>query len=189
VSARSSGSFYFDDVYVSNVSSGSSTTTTTTTTTTVAAASGYLINTGFETADGFAAKSASLATVNANDGAWYGYFAISSAAKVSGTYGASLAAKNRYIRTPMVANPNKITFSIKASGTTSNYTIELQKSTDNATWTTVSTYAANGSNTGAIKTTAATKTKTVSLTGNYYFRWLMSARSTGTVYIDNVKIE
>ncbi|MBR6061587.1 MAG: alpha-amylase, partial [Spirochaetales bacterium] len=189
VSARSSGSFYFDDVYVSNVSSGSSTTTTTTTTTTVAATSGYLINTGFETADGFAAKSASLATVNANDGAWYGYFAISSAAKVSGTYGASLAAKNRYIRTPMVANPNKITFSIKASGTTSNYTIELQKSTDNATWTTVSTYAANGSNTGAIKTTAATKTKTVSLTGNYYFRWLMSARSTGTVYIDNVKIE
>jgi len=148
-----------------------------------------LIDNGFETADGFAALSTGVWTRTAEDGAWYSNSAyISTTPKVSGTYGAGLAATGRYLRTPQKSNPKTLTFSGRASATTSNFTMVVQTSPDNATWTTKATYSCNGANTGTIKSTNTAYTVNLGLTGNYYIRWYISARSSGSFYFDDVKV-
>jgi len=164
--------------------------TTATTTTTTVATSGDLINNGFETSDGFTSKSTGVWTLTAEDGAWYSNSAyISTTPKYSGTYGAGLAATGRYLRTPQKANPKTLTFYCRASATTSNFTVVVETSPDNSTWTTKATFSANGSNTGTIKSTFAQKTVSLNLTGNYYIRWRISARSSGSFYFDNVVLK
>ena len=149
-----------------------------------------LINNGFEVADGFAALSTGVWTRTAEDGAWYSNSAyISTTPKRSGTYGAGLAATGRYLRTPQMSNPKTLTFWCRASATTSNYTVTLESSPDNVTWTSRGTFTANGSNTGSITSAFTQKTVSLNLTGSYYLRWRVSARSSGSFYFDDVIVK
>lgn len=189
ISARSAGSFYFDDVKVTgtglDTSSSGSTGSSSGSTTTVK----ELLNNGFETANGFTTKSSGTWTVAAKDGTWSAYAYINSTAKIDGSYGCGLAAKGRYITTPQVTAPKTVSFKAKASGSTANFTVDVQTSTDGSTWTTVKSYKANGSNTGDITTTAKTITATVNKTGKNYVRFYISARSAGSLYMDSVVIK
>jgi len=96
---------------------------------------------------------------------------------------------NEYVNTPVLTSPEKIKFWMRASGSTSNFTVKVQSSTDQSSWTTHATLRANGSNTGDIINTYREFTFTPSLEGNHYLRWMMESRTTGNVYMDVVTIE
>jgi len=156
------------------------------TTTTTTVASSYALNNGFEWG---AAKATGIWTYTAADGAWYSYNAYTSTTpKVSGTYGCGMAATGRYLRSPQKSNPKVLTFAGRASATTSNFTVQVQTSPDASTWTTKATYSCNGANTGTIKYENTTYTVNLNMTGNYYIRWYISARSSGSFYFDDIKL-
>ncbi|NRD19035.1 choice-of-anchor D domain-containing protein [Winogradskyella eckloniae] len=88
-----------------------------------------------------------------------------------------------------LTDPTSISFIARASGVTSNYTINFQYSTaPGGPWTTVTSIVANGSNTGDITNTANTFNINLNLIGTYYLRILQSPRSGGSFYLDDVEI-
>ena len=107
----------------------------------------------------------------------------------TGTNFAGIRDLNGWIQTKQYLNPTDISFWGKASGTTSNYTVVVQTSPDGTkAWTDHLTIVANGSNSGDVTTTYAEYSANLNLTGNYYIRWYMSARTGGTFYFDDVTI-
>jgi len=96
---------------------------------------------------------------------------------------------NGWVRTPLLTNPTQLTFWGRTSGTTSNYTITLQVATaDSASWMNVTTFVANGTDTGTITNNYSQKTVDLNLTGNYWLRWYMTVRSGGSLYFDDVEV-
>jgi hypothetical protein len=93
-----------------------------------------------------------------------------------------------WIRTPAINNPQTLTFWCEASSGTANYTITIQTSTDDVSYSDVTTFSANGSNTGTITNAYALKTVNLNLTGAYYVRLNMTARTGGSFYFDDVNI-
>ncbi|MUU78490.1 choice-of-anchor D domain-containing protein [Winogradskyella endarachnes] len=88
-----------------------------------------------------------------------------------------------------ITDPTSLSFIARASGGTSNYTINFEyATTPTGPWTTVSSIVANGSNTGDITTTANTFNINLNLIGDYYIRILQSPRSGGSFYLDDVEI-
>ncbi|WP_299105971.1 choice-of-anchor D domain-containing protein [uncultured Winogradskyella sp.] len=88
-----------------------------------------------------------------------------------------------------LTDPTSLSFIARASGGTSNYTINFEYATaPTGPWTTVSSIVADGSNTGDITTTANTFNINLNLIGDYYIRILQSPRSGGSFYLDDVEI-
>lgn len=84
---------------------------------------------------------------------------------------------------------SSISFRASASGATANFTMKVQYSTSSTgLWTDISTIVADGSNTGDVTTTWKTFTSPISVSGTYFLRFLMSARSGGSFYLDNVDV-
>jgi hypothetical protein len=97
---------------------------------------------------------------------------------------------NGWISTGLLTDPQSVSFYARASGTTSNFTVVVQYSDDNTNWSNVpsGSASANGSNTGSITTAYQLYNYSLNLTGNYYIRWTMSARTGGSYYFDDVAI-
>lgn len=92
------------------------------------------------------------------------------------------------ITTVAVSNPSSITFQGAASGTTANFTIKVQHSNSSTgPWTDAATINANGSNTGTI-TDVWNSYNFPLVSGTHFLRIVMSARSGGSFYLDNVQI-
>ena len=137
-----------------------------------------LINTGFEGSTSFPAGwTQNSAYVNNNSSEAY-----------AGTYYAGMNATNDYFYTPLLSSPTSISFWVRASGSTSNNTTKVQYSTDGTNWNDLSTYSSNGSNTGDVTDTYSQKFINANLTGDYYIRWFMSARTGGSAYFDEILI-
>lgn len=118
-----------------------------------------------------------------------GYYQNAAANAYSGTYHAGMNSINDWIRMPLLTDPTSLTFWARASGTTSNYTIRVQYSTDEISWFDSSVIIANGSNTGDITTTYQQFNINLNLIGDYYVRWFMSARTGGSFYLDEVEVQ
>ncbi|WP_179316613.1 beta strand repeat-containing protein [Winogradskyella undariae] len=93
------------------------------------------------------------------------------------------------ITSASIVNPASINFNARASGSTSNFTINIQYATSNSgPWTTAETIVANGSNTGTITDVTQAFSYTLDLTGTYFLRILQSPRSGGSLYLDDVEV-
>jgi hypothetical protein len=114
-----------------------------------------------------------------------GYVTNNGTNAYSGTNYAGLNAATKYIRTNLISNPSSVSFYYRASGTSANYTVKCQTSTDGTTWSDVGTYVTTGS--GA-STTYVSENITLNLTGDYYIKWIMTDRSGGSFYFDAVTI-
>ncbi|WP_418512523.1 choice-of-anchor D domain-containing protein [Corallibacter sp.] len=106
----------------------------------------------------------------------------------SGSQKAGMNDDNDWIRTEQLLSPSDLSFWARASGSTSSYTITIQYSSDNTTWLDHSQIIANGSNSGDITNSYQQFNVNLNLTGNYYIRWFMSARSGGSFYLDDVEV-
>lgn len=106
----------------------------------------------------------------------------------TGTNYAGMNAAADYFYTPLLSSPESISFWVSASSTTANNSTKVQYSANAVDWTDLGIYAANGSNTGDVTTTISQKVITASLTGDYYIRWYMNARSSGSQYFDDILI-
>jgi len=93
-----------------------------------------------------------------------------------------------YFYTPLLASPTTISFWVSASSATASNTTKVQYSSDGNTWMDLASYASNGSDTGDVTLSWSLKTINANLTGDYYIRWFMSARSGGSAYFDDVLI-
>lgn len=137
-----------------------------------------LINTGFEGSTSFPTGW----TQNSS------YVQSNSSIAHTGSYYSGMNAANDYFYTPQLSSPTTISFWVSASSATANNTTIVQYSTDATTWTDLATYSANGTDTGDVTVAWSQKTINANLTGNYYIRWFMSARSGGSAYFDDVLI-
>lgn len=115
-----------------------------------------------------------------------GYVANGAANANTGTYYAGLNATPKYIRTDLVTNPSSVSFYYRYSSATANNTVKVQVSSNGTDWTDVGTpYVATGS--GAT-ITYVNSSIDLNLTGQYYIQWVMTARTGGSFYFDDVKI-
>ena len=80
-------------------------------------------------------------------------------------------------------NPTSLSFDAKGSGATTAYTIVVEYSADGTNWTVAATYASNTFN-----ATKVTKTVSLGLTGAYFIRIRMSARTGNSFYFDNISL-
>ncbi|PKN73298.1 MAG: hypothetical protein CVU50_03115 [Candidatus Cloacimonetes bacterium HGW-Cloacimonetes-3] len=116
------------------------------------------------------------------------YVANNSSIAYAGTYYSGMNGANDYFYTPVLSSPTTISFWTEASSATADNTVKLQYSSDASSWYDLATYIADGSNTGDVIDTWAQKTVQANLTGSYYIRWFMSARSGGSQYFDEILI-
>jgi hypothetical protein len=111
---------------------------------------------------------------------------INTTPKVTGTYGAGFNQVGQMMTSkyPFI-NPTSLSFSGRSSTAPGNFTIVVQYSSDGTTWTTPAsgTFAS-----GTWTTTATTKTTTFNLTGAYYIRIYMSARTGHSFYFDDISM-
>lgn len=106
----------------------------------------------------------------------------------SGTNYAGLNAVNGWVQTPLITNPASLSFWARTSAGSANYTVKVQSSTNGSDWTDVATYTAVPTDAGTITSTYSQKSLSLGLSGSYYLRWFMSARSGGSLYFDDVYI-
>ena len=106
----------------------------------------------------------------------------------SGTEKAGMNSTGDWIRTTQETNPVQLSFWIRASGSSSDFTMVVESSSDGSSWSIEDSYSADGSNGGTITDTYNQKMIDLSLNGDYYIRFRISARSGGSVYLDDVQI-
>lgn len=109
----------------------------------------------------------------------------------SGTWWSSCNSASDYIQSPLLTNPQAISFWARGLSTNDSYTVKIQSSTDinfGSGVTDHGTFVANGTNTGDITNAYALYNITLGLAGNYYVRFNMTARTAGQIYIDDVDI-
>lgn len=116
------------------------------------------------------------------------YVSNNSAGSHTGTNYAGMNAAEDYFYTPLLASPGTISFWVSASSITANNSTKVQYSANAVDWTDLDTFAANGANTGSVTTTISQKVINASLTGDYYIRWYMNARTGGSQYFDDILI-
>ncbi|WP_353777310.1 hypothetical protein [Winogradskyella sp. 3972H.M.0a.05] len=88
------------------------------------------------------------------------------------------------ITTNVVSNPQQIEFQLARSASTANKTFSVQYSTNNTgPWTTAQDILV-----GSVTTSHQLFTVPLSLTGDYYIRLVMSQRSGGSYYLDDVEV-
>lgn len=137
-----------------------------------------LVNTGFEGSTSFP------------DGwtQYSSYVQSNSSIAHTGSNYAGMNLADDYFYTPLLASPTTISFWVSASSATASNTTKVQYSSDGNTWMDLASYASNGSDTGDVTLSWSLKTINANLTGDYYIRWFMSARSVGSAYYDDVMI-
>ena len=114
-----------------------------------------------------------------------GYVQNAVANSNTGTYFAGLNLATKNIRTDLISNPTSLSFYYRYSGSSANNTVVVQVSQDGSTWDNYETYVATGS--GA-STTYNVSNVALNLTGDYYIQWIMTARTGGSFYLDDVRI-
>jgi endonuclease I len=106
----------------------------------------------------------------------------------TGSYYAGLNLVDKYFYTPLVTNPTTCSFWARNSASSANCTIKVQTSSNGNDWTDRASYSAIPTDAGTVISTYTQKTINLNLTGDYYVRWYMSARSGGSIYIDDIVI-
>ncbi|WP_053970960.1 choice-of-anchor D domain-containing protein [Mangrovimonas sp. ST2L15] len=106
----------------------------------------------------------------------------------SGYQKAGMNDEDDWISTSMVTDPNTLSFWARTSGTGSNFTVNVQYSDDGISWYDASIIIANGSNTGDVTTNYQLFSINLNLSNDYYIRWYMSNRSSGSFYFDDVEL-
>ncbi|MBN1519746.1 MAG: hypothetical protein JW923_06620 [Spirochaetales bacterium] len=148
-----------------------------------------LIHTGFETADIEDPISITGGDFTMDGETWSAVSVyINTTAKVSGTYGMGYNAISDSLTTPFKADPGVFSFTGRASGTSSNFTITLQISDDGSVWTDLTTWSANGTNTGTVVSTNTNYSYTINQLGMKKLRLVMTARSGGSFYFDDLML-
>lgn len=118
-----------------------------------------------------------------------GSYILTTAANAhTGTNYAGMNLVNGWVRTPQITNPSTLSFWVRTSAATANFTAKVQTSPDGSNWTDQATYTATPTDAGTITSIYAQNTVNLNLTGNYYIRWFISARSGGSLYIDDVSV-
>jgi len=137
-----------------------------------------LVNTGFEGStsfpDGWTQNSSYIGNISGN--------------QYAGTNYAGMNAIGDYFYTGLLSSPATISFWVRTSSATANYTLLVQYSSDGSNWTEFATYSANGADTGDITVAYSQKTINANLSGDYYIGWTIPLRSGGSAYIDEVLI-
>lgn len=116
------------------------------------------------------------------------YISNNSSNAYTGTYYAGMNGVGDYFYTPLLSSPTTISFWARTSWTTTDNTINIQYSTDASSWTDLAIYTADGNDTGDITFVYSQKTIDANLSGDYYIRWYMSARTGGSIYFDDILI-
>lgn len=102
----------------------------------------------------------------------------------TGSNYAGLNATNKYIQTPLITNPYSITFYYRTSASTAAHTVRLQYSSNGSSWSDAAVIIS----TNPSSVDYAVSTSSLNLTGDYYLRWIMTAKSSGSIYFDDVTI-
>ncbi|MFI2741390.1 hypothetical protein ACG2LH_01510 [Zhouia sp. PK063] len=85
-------------------------------------------------------------------------------------------------------NPETLYFWSMASGVTSNFAVEVSYSSDGTNWTTAKEIVANGANSGDVTATYQQFKVPLYLSGDYYLKWKMTSRSSGSFYLDDIQV-
>lgn len=118
-----------------------------------------------------------------------GYYQNTAANAYSGTYYAGMNSTGDWIRTNQLTDPTTFSFWARNSASSANFTVIIQYSSDGTTWNDFDTITSLPGNLGNINTTYQHYSYHVNLIGDYYLRWFTSARSSGSIYIDEVTVE
>lgn len=150
-----------------------------------------LINTQFETADGWVGHSTGTWTQVATDGTWSANgYANGPADTHSGSLKVGFNAAARYLIAPSKNKPGVLTFWTTKSSGTAAWTVDIQKRIDGGSWSTVSTIT-NANITYNTTPKDSYTQITVDIndpSNNVEIQWYMSARSAGSCYIDDVQL-
>ena len=106
---------------------------------------------------------------------------------ISGTRCVGMNAASDWIQAPAVTNPGTLSFWVRTSSDPGSWTVAVQTSPNGSDWTDRATIVENGTG-GTINNTYYQTNIVLNLTGTYYVRWYMSARSADSCYIDDVLI-
>lgn len=159
-----------------------------------------LINTSFESSEGWATQSYSAApwSQTVNSQVWKGEFE-SPGAETPNVYGTTNGGKTgdrrsqfravgAYLLFPQVTDPGTLTFWAAKSGGDNTHTMMVQTSTaETGPWTDQLTYTNNATDMPANETWYQ-KQVVLNLTGSYYIRIQMTARSGNSAYIDDIVV-
>lgn len=155
-----------------------------------------LINASFEASEGCTTQNYAVGTwtKTVNTQTWTGS-ADNTSTESPGIYtsgGATGSARvqfrttTSYIMTPQVTDPGTLTFYVAKSGGDGSYTMKVQTSTaTTGPWTDKLTFTNNATDMPAANTWYA-KTVSLEMTGSYYIRFIMSARTANSSYLDYV---
>lgn len=116
------------------------------------------------------------------------YVANNSTYAHDSSYYAGLNLIDKFFYTPLVTNPVSCSFWTRNSAATANCTMIVQTSANGTEWTDHASYSAVPTDAGSVTTTYTQKTIALNLSGDYYVRWYMSARTGGSIYIDDINI-
>ncbi|MCB5270451.1 MAG: T9SS type A sorting domain-containing protein [Candidatus Cloacimonetes bacterium] len=105
-----------------------------------------------------------------------------------GTYYAGMNRPDGWVQTPIISDPTSCSFWARTSAASANYTAKVQSSPDGTDWTDQATYTATPTDAGDVTSTYTEKYIDLNLTGDYYLRWVITARSGGSFYFDDVSI-
>jgi hypothetical protein len=107
-----------------------------------------------------------------------------------GTGRAGLNDTNDILITPSIFCPDSLSYYWRSSGASNNYTMLIEMSQDQTTWTAIDSVKATGSGTPTTYQLRKVKVPTsgLSIPFGLYIRWKMRARVSGTFYLDDVCI-
>ena len=94
---------------------------------------------------------------------------------------------DHWITTPMVNNPNTLTFWLAAYNDVSNLGVKVQVSSNGADWTDKGTFTSKGAG-GDFGVTFIEKIVELQLTGSYYIRWTSVNYVDGGFYLDDITL-
>lgn len=143
-----------------------------------------LIDTGFETSDGWTTKSSGNWNQTAEDGTWYGNsMYVNTTDTHGGDNKAGMNSADDWLKSPQVNNPGVLTYWYRTSTvqSTVTWTAAVEYSTDGNTWT-----QAGDSVDNMVGTAYTQATVTLNLTGSYYLRWHLLTRTGSSMYFDDI---
>ena len=103
----------------------------------------------------------------------------------SGSNSIGMNAAADWIQTPAVENPGTLSFWCRTSSDPGDWTVVVRTSPNGTDWTDRATIVENGTG-GTINNTHYQTNVVLDLTGTYYIRFAMTARTADSIYIDDV---
>ncbi|MGV6860501.1 MAG: hypothetical protein ACWA41_01950 [Putridiphycobacter sp.] len=106
----------------------------------------------------------------------------------TGTGKLGMNSSGDWVVTDAIVDPCELTFYVRTSSDPDNWVLDIQTSTSTAgPWTTQGTVTENGAG-GLVTNTYTQITVPINLTGTYYIRFILSSRSAGSCYIDDISL-